>query len=61
MSWSDSYVVITCPNCNGAAYLPDVSGNGSYHECGTCRGLRMVRVPEGSLAIYDPDVEDTSD
>lgn len=56
MVWSDEYVTIYCPNCAGQGLV--TMDNESWTTCGTCKGLRMVRVPESKLEIYDPDDAD---
>jgi hypothetical protein len=58
MGWSDEYVNIWCPTCHGDGMVPNVDGSGSIIECETCGGLRMVRVPENKLRVYDPDPDD---
>lgn len=58
MSWSDEYVNIWCPNCHGDGTVPHKDGLGAMIRCETCKGLRMVRVPENKLPIYDPDAHD---
>jgi len=54
-SWSDEYVNIWCPDCHGDGMVAHHDGSGSLVKCKTCKGLRMVRVAENKLAVYDPD------
>jgi hypothetical protein len=58
MSWTDEYITVWCPECGGTGVLPSVSGDGSYTGCKTCKGYRMVRIPENKLVIYDPEDDD---
>ncbi len=65
MTWppEENYIIIACPTCNGNSMIPHLSGNGSWQECPTCTGLRMVRVKETTLNVYNPfeEIEEIDD